>query len=240
MQIGIHEHIPGKPAVGISIPAGHQHVAQSIPEDKPRGQGINLRVSAYAQGWGIGRGGIAVNLGIKLAQAVGFDIRQRKMGLNNMVHAVQPKGITIYGRITAGEFEIGIRSGVKNSLVERFVVLHAVISRIASAHFGGQVQESHDFLGNGNLMEGVEPAVAVRHQHSGPVIIGRSSGVHPVQHVPDFRPHERRNVLLEESEAGAAFIHDGGTEYGGLDTLITELRPLVRYVEIIGDKTLQQ
>lgn len=57
--------------------------------------------------------GIAVNLGIKLAQAVGFDIRQRKMGLNNMVHAVQPKGITIYGRITAGEFEIGIRSGVK-------------------------------------------------------------------------------------------------------------------------------
>ena len=89
-------------------------------------------------------------------------------------------------------------------------------------------------------MEGVEPAVAVRHQHSGPVIIGRSSGVHPVQHVPDFRPHERRNVLLEESEAGAAFIHDGGTEYGGLDTLITELRPLVRYVEIIGDKTLQQ
>lgn len=68
------------------------------------------------------------------------------MGLNNMVHAVQPKGITIYGRITAGEFEIGIRSGVKNSLVERFVVLHAVISRITSAHFGGQVQESHDFL----------------------------------------------------------------------------------------------
>ena len=35
-------------------------------------------------------------------------------------------------------------------------------------------------------------------------------------------------------------LHDGGTEYGGLDTLITELRPLVRYVEIIGDKTLQQ
>ena len=86
----------------------------------------------------------------------------------------------------------------------------------------------------------MEPAVAVRHQHAGPVIIGSGSGLHLVQHIPDFRPHERGDVLLQEGEAGAAFIHDGRTENGGLDAFIAELRPLVRHVEVVGNETLQQ
>ena len=117
-------------------------------------------------------------------QRVGLHVRQREVRLDNVVHAVEPQRITVHRRIAAGKFEVRVRPRVKNALVERLVVSRIVISRVAAAQLGGEVQESHDFMGSGKFVECVEPAVSVRHEHAGPVVVGRASRVQAVHQVP--------------------------------------------------------